>query len=128
MALLGKLIIEGHSSGEDGFAISECHYNFFVKISNVGRLTTRVRAGVIDIYFEGEDDHDLINWMLKTEKLNGKIVFSVSKLEGSLGTLEFRDAFIAEYDSRFVATETTKIKIKIANTSHENSWFKDDDL
>jgi hypothetical protein len=102
-------------------------------IDSIGRPSSVIRAGKIEIEMSAVEDDIIIDWMIQPKKkLNGNIVYYEIDEETKFKEVKFEDGFCVEFSEKFNADTdglTTYFsisaeKVSIGNIEVNNNWPK----
>ena len=134
MSLIARLHIEDHSNEDRGSDVLSCEFGFVQEISSSGHPTSIVRGGTINITVRGMDDPEILQWMINQDSLkNGRIVFSgiTSTGPGRRRRIDFRDAFLVNYQEHFTNQNDIVVhltisarSIEVSGVMHSNLWLR----
>jgi hypothetical protein len=127
MSLTARLFIEGNNKG---IKILTCNFSFSQDVDTQGKVNSRVRAGLIYITIPGLDDTEIIQWMLaRDDRKDGKLYFSGFVDTGQHRTVEFKDAYLVNYQESYSEASDIVIHltlsprvINIKGVTHESNW------
>ncbi len=130
MSLTARLHIAGHSLERQGIRINALDFSFSQEVDNYGAVTSRVRAGQINLTLPGIEDAEVISWMAgRNIYKSGKIVFSGVLDTGKKRSIEFTDAACVYYYESFsdqsdvvVKLALSARKIKFSGMDYEMDW------
>lgn len=115
----------------DSYELLNCNFGFSQGVDNNGKAQTEVHGGSITFTFPNIPKDDMINWMLKSSKLeNGAIVICNANDE-PVEKIIFEDAACIDmninYAQKGKSFTTTHMviqakKIRVGETSLENKW------
>ena len=115
----------------DSYELLNCDFGFLQGIDSNGKAQTEVKGGAISVTFPNIPKNEMIEWMLKSNKLeNGAIVICNSDDE-PLEKILFEDAACIElnvnYNQKGKSFTTTKLvlqakKIIVGDNTLENHW------
>jgi len=116
MILSARLHIKGHNNEKAGIRILSCNFSFSQDVDNIGRTTSIVRAGLIDLTIPGINDSEILQWMLgRDARRNGEIRFtSEGGIREPRRSLKFEDGALVKYQESFSDQSEITIQISIS--------------
>ena len=84
------------------FALAECTYAFDQAVSERGRVTAKVRSGLLVLHLDVPTTDVLLDWANDPhKKLSGTIIFHRPDEPLADETLQFEDGFCVAYEESF---------------------------
>jgi hypothetical protein len=118
MSITAKLYIDGHSAEQKGIKVLSFNFGFSQNVDEAGYITSKVRAGLINIVIKATEDAEIVHWMLSNNTTkNGRIEFSGFTDAGALRKIHFKDALLVDYSESF--SDLTDILINLTISARE---------
>lgn len=87
--------------GQD-FPLVQCSYEFGQAVSERGRVTAKVRSGLLVLHLDVPDGDQLLAWAIDPhKKLSGSVVFHQTDRPVVREKLDFADGFCVAYEEIF---------------------------
>ena len=97
------LTLEGQA-----FPVTQCAYEFSQATSERGRVSAKVRSGIITLQLNVPDGDTLLAWAADPhKKLNGFLVFDETNRPVAREILTFEEGFCVSYEEIFMAGSGT---------------------
>lgn len=88
--------------------VVHCAYEFYQTISERGRVSAKVRSGLITLHLDVPDSDLLLAWAADPhKKLNGFLTFQETNRPIAREVLTFEEGFCVSYEEVFVAGSGT---------------------
>jgi hypothetical protein len=92
------------SLDDHSFPVVHCTYKFSQATSERGRVSAKVRSGLITLHLDVPDGDYLLAWAADPhKKLSGILTFQQTNLPIAREVLAFEDGFCVSYEEIFVA-------------------------
>jgi hypothetical protein len=92
------------SVADQEFPVVHCAYEFSQATSERGRVSAKVRSGLITLHLDVPDGDHLLAWAADPhKKLNGSLSFQQTNRPIAREVLTFEDGFCVSYEEIFVA-------------------------
>lgn len=130
MSITANLYIEGHSTESKGIKVISSNFGFSQSVDESGYITSKVKAGLINIVIKGTEDAEIVHWMLSSNATkNGRIEYSGFTDSGAKRKIHFKDALLIDYSESFkdlsdvIITLTLSAReINIAGEKYTSFW------
>ena len=110
-------------------------FSFSLKqhVDHTGQPASEVLGGTISLELESPEKNVLMEWMCDSYmRKDGKILVHKSEELGKFAELEFKQAFMTDYNETFtesgigiIKLSISCIEIKMGNAVHLNEWVED---
>jgi hypothetical protein len=115
------------------YILTSVSFEFKQIVDEIGRPSSGVNGGIIEIEMNAIEDEIFIDWMIQPKKkLKGEIVFYETDQSTKAKEIKFEESFCVAYTERF--SEGVEIpmafitlsseKLKVGNTELNNNWPK----
>lgn len=130
MSITANLYIEGHSKETKGIKVISSNIGFSQSVDESGYITSKVKAGLINIVIKGTEDAEIVHWMLSNNATkNGRIEYSGFTDSGAKRKIYFKDALLVDYSESFndlsdviITLAISAREINIAGEKYESFW------
>lgn len=122
-------------AGQD-FPIVRCTYEFSQATGERGRVTAKVRSGMLTLDLDVSESDELLVWAADpNKKLSGYLVFHATDSPVASEKLEFEDGFCVAYDEIFYAgavsqgayrcmLQISAAKLTLGMVEKDNTWIQ----
>ncbi len=117
----------------DKFPLQTFSFHLKQHTDHTGQPASEVLGGTINMELESPDKNQLMVWMCDSYmRKDGKITVHKSEEAGKFAELEFKQAFMTEYNETFLESGIGKIQMTIScmeitmgEATHTNEWEED---
>lgn len=122
-------------AGQD-FPVGHCAYQFSQATSDRGRVSAKVRSGLISLHLDVPDGDLLLAWAADPhKKLSGFLTFQETNRPIAREVLTFEDGFCVSYEEVFVAgsgvagayqclLQISAAKLTLGAAERDSAWAK----
>lgn len=116
------------------FALANCTYAFNQGVSERGRVTAKVRSGLLVLHLDVPAGDELLDWANNPQKkLGGTIVFHRADQPLASEALRFEEGFCVAYEENFQSGATPEgayrctlhisaARLSMGSVTKDNNW------
>ena len=123
-----------HVAGRD-YPIVHCAYEFTQFTGERGRVTSKVKSGLLTLVIDVPDGSELLAWAVHPrKKLSGNLIFEATDNPIAREKLVFEDGFCVSYEEVFVSgsahgayrctLQISAAKLKLGTVTKDNTWVE----
>ncbi|RZK25614.1 MAG: hypothetical protein EOO57_24725 [Hymenobacter sp.] len=127
----GMLLLAGQE-----FPLVQCSYEFSQATSERGRVTAKVRSGLLMLHLDVPHDDELLAWANDPhKKLSGSVIFHQTDRPVVREVLAFEEGFCVAYDEVFQSgaapegayrctLHISAAKLSLGTVAKDNTWVQ----
>jgi len=124
------------SLADQDFPVVHCAYEFSQATSERGRVSAKVRSGLISLHLDVPDGDFLLAWAADPQKkLSGYLTFQETNRPIAREVLTFEDGFCVSYEEIFVAgsnaggayrcaLQISAAKLTLGTAEKDSAWVQ----
>lgn len=118
------------------FPLVQCSYEFSQATSERGRVTAKVRSGLLVLHLDVPDSDQLLAWAADpNKKLSGSVVFNQTDRPVVSEQLQFEDGFCVAYEEIFQSgaapegayrctLHISAARLRLGTLTKDNTWVQ----